>query len=91
MTDPLFEVINQEQFLESKKSTKEHATEPRTFITWYKLPHRMGMCEVPEHDEIIKALNPTQQEYRQRYPVRMVFPINSIPTCRDCFMEGFPK
>lgn len=91
MSNPLFEVINQEEFLESQRHTKEYATEPRTFTTWFKLPHYMGMCEVPQHDEIQAALKPDQQAVRQRFPVRMVFTVNSVPTCRDCFMEGYPR
>lgn len=90
MTNPLFEVIDQETFLKSKTATKEHSTEPRTFVTWFKLPHTMGMCEVPQHDNVQAELKPEQQATRQRYPTRMVFKIKDMQTCRDCFMAGLP-
>ena len=88
MSNPLFEVINQDEFVQSQRTSREYQTEPRTLTTWFKLPHNMGMCEVPEHDEIQQALNPEEIVIRQKYPVRMVFAINGIPTCRDCFMVG---
>lgn len=90
MSEPLFEAIDQESFLAAQKPTKEWVTDPRTFVTWFKLPHSMGMCEVPEHDKVQSLLKPEQQIVRQKYPTRMIFPVNGIPTCRDCFMAGFP-
>jgi len=89
---PLFEVIDATEFAKSKakttgaKKTKYNLDE-RTYVVWYALPTYMGICTVPKHDEIIQALNPEQQVYRQRHePNRFVFELGERTVCRDCFL-----
>lgn len=90
--EPLFEVIDAQTYEAAQRSTsggrktKAAKLDERTYTTWYSLVHTMGFCTVPAHDEVIRSLNPEQQEYRQQYPVRMVYEINNLMVCRDCFL-----
>ena len=91
--EPLFEVIDAATYeaAQRKTSTGRRSKvnlDERTYTTWYSLAHTMGYCTVPTHDEVIRALNPSQQEYRQQYPVRMVYEIGNLMVCRDCFLVG---
>lgn len=97
MTD--FEIIGEDEFKKAQEkkpratgsprkrgATKLFNTDDRTKTGWYKLPHTMGYCTVPSHDEVQKALKPEAKAYRQRYPVRMVFQIGEYTVCRDCYL-----
>ena len=101
----LFEYLSPEEFEKEVGSTpkvpsstskgkrkRAVVTEPRTNTTWYALPHTMGYCECPAHDEIQAMMNPTAQVYRQKYPVRMTYEIQEgMPICRDCFVHEGDK
>lgn len=98
----LFEEISAEEFqtahsVSSKSPPKSRRarvakTEPRNNTTWYALPHSQGFCTCPAHDEIQQLLNPEEKVYRQKYPVRMVYPITAtMDICRDCFVNGGDK
>lgn len=84
---PLFEVITKEEYERGTTGAKRATnTEDRTLTGWYKLTHHYGFCTVPNHDEVYKTLHPEQQEYRQKYPTRMIFEIGRYFVCRDCFL-----
>jgi hypothetical protein len=94
----LFDIVSKEEFEASQptkaekktRSKKVAKTEPRINTVWFALSHEMGFCTCPNHEEIQKLLNPEEKEYRQKYPVRMVYPItDDMWICRDCFIaEG---
>lgn len=94
--EPLFEVIDTATYeaaqrsvtKSGKRSKKEINLDVRSYTVWYSLAHTMGYCTVPNHDEIIRSLSAEKQEYRQQYPVRMVYPIGDLFVCRDCFLLG---
>jgi hypothetical protein len=86
---PLFEVISEDEFRKAgAPKAKGHRTEPRTLTVWFALPTTMGFCTVPSHVEIQRQLNPEEQEYRDKYPTRMIFKIGEYFVCRDCFVVG---
>lgn len=98
--EPLFEVIDTATYEAAQRVApktskprkgKEIDLSVRTYTLWYSLNHTMGFCTVPMHDEIVRSLDPTKQEYRQVYPVRMVYPIGDLLVCRDCFMMEADK
>jgi hypothetical protein len=94
--EPLFQVIDSATYEAAQRSTSKarkskYNLDDRTYTTWYSLPHQMGFCTVPNHDEVVQALSADKKEYRQRYPVRMVFEIGDYMVCRDCFMVGADK
>lgn len=73
------------------RKSKSLKTEPRTRTVWVELPYSFGFCEVPAHEEVQKLLNPSQLEYRQKYPTRWVIDINGVMVCRDCFLAEADK
>ena len=73
------------------RQKKGIVTEPRTRTVWVELPYTLGFCEVPSHDEVIKTLDATAREYRDKYPTRWVIDINGVMVCRDCFLVGADK
>jgi hypothetical protein len=96
----LFEPISKEEYervhrhkpAKRTRRTRELVTEPRNNTTWYGLPHVMGFCTCPYHDDIQRMLHPDAQVYRQKYPVRMTFEIREgLPICRDCFLNEGDK
>lgn len=94
--EPLFQVIDTATYeAAQRKSSSARKSkvnlDERNYTTWYALPHTMGFCTVPRHDEIINSLSETKQEYRQKYPTRMVYEINGMMVCRDCFMTEADK
>jgi hypothetical protein len=95
MTDePLFRVIDESEFLaqDSKptpKKSKSQNTEDRTHKGWYKLNHTQhGFCTVPHHAEVQAQLSEEKQEFRDKYPVRMLYPIGDYLVCKDCYIMG---
>src|SRR5262245_37168731 len=91
--EPLFEVIDTATYEAAQRKTSGARKSKvdlsiRNYNTWYSLQHTMGFCTVPTHDEVIQALSEEQQGYRQKYPVRMVYEINGVHVCRDCFLVG---
>lgn len=95
MSDPQqlsFEVISQEEYFKaSVPKGKKVKTEPRNYTTWYDLTTHFGFCTVPRHEEIQKQLDPEKKEYRQVYPSRMVYEIDGMKVCRDCFLREADK
>lgn len=94
--EPLFEVIDTATYEAAQRKTSgarksKHNLDDRSFTTWYSLSHTMGFCTVPNHDEVIRSLNDEQKEYRQQYPVRMVYEIGEYMVCRDCFLAEADK
>lgn len=95
--EPLFQIITEEEANEPereqpKKATRKKKsanTDDRTQTGWYNLPHTVhGFCTVPRHEEIQRQLNPEKQEYREKYPVRMLFEIGEYLVCKDCYLAG---
>lgn len=94
--DGLFEVISEDEFRKesTQRTAREATTEPRTLTVWLALGTHthLDYCTVPAHDEVQKMLNPEQQEYRQKYPTRMVYEIRpGVLCCRDCFIAEADK
>ena len=91
--EPLFEVITEEEanVPEKPKSVRRKKsvnTDDRTQTGWYNLPHTVhGFCTVPRHEEVQRMLNPEQQEYRETYPIRMLFEIGEYLVCKDCYLN----
>ena len=93
----LFEVISETEYksairAEKKARGRTLKTEPRNNTTWFTLPVEAGFCTCPRHEEVQRALNPEQKEYRQKYPTRHVYEIrDGMFICRDCFVHGVDK
>jgi len=91
MSEPLFEIIDSlpEDEPRAKRGTKKaqkYDVDNRTVVGWFRLPHTQGFCTVPLHDEIQELMTDERKEYRQKYPTRMLHPINGYMVCRDCFL-----
>lgn len=97
--DFAFEEITEDELLKETTAprttharNKKYDPDIRTHTNWHKLPHIMGFCTVPKHDEmqkIIIAESEEAREYReQRYPNRMTYFIEPYSVCRDCFVNS---
>jgi hypothetical protein len=98
MSDFAFEEITEDELLKETAATtstgrprnKKFDDSIRTNTNWHKLPHIMGFCTVPAHDELQKLIceaSDEAREYReQRYPNRMTYFIDPYHVCRDCFV-----
>lgn len=91
--EPLFRVIDESEFLAEEttprktRTPRSANTDDRTQRGWYKLAHpQHGFCTVPRHEEIQKTLNEEQIEFRDKYPVRMLYPIGDYLVCKDCYL-----
>lgn len=73
-----------------RKKNKKYDDTIRTQTGWHKLPHIMGFCTVPTHDELQKLICETSDEAReyreQMYPNRMTYLIDPYHVCRDCYV-----
>lgn len=100
MSDFAFEEITEAELLKETTASNTGGGRPRnkkfddsirTHTNWHKLPHIMGFCTVPTHDEMQKLIceaNPEAREYReQRYPNRMTYFVDPYHVCRDCFVN----
>lgn len=103
MTDFAFEEISEEELQQAlapspstKGKTQKYDTTERTRTNWFRLPHIMGFCTVPMHDEVQELVASEsedaaqwREQYKgQRYPNRMVFTIHPYQVCRDCFIHS---
>lgn len=97
MSDFSFEEITEEELKKELSTTTsgrtrnpKYDTDIRTNTNWHRLPHIMGFCTVPSHDEVQKLIiegSEEAREYReQRYPSRMTYFIDPYHVCRDCFV-----
>ena len=98
---PLFEVIDESEYEAAHKSPEKKPgtrqprtpkTEPRKLVTWWGLATFMGLCEASQHEEIQEQLSLEAKEYRKvigRH--RMVFVVNDVAVCRDCFLGGVAR
>jgi hypothetical protein len=97
MSDFAFEEISEDELKKelatsSPGRTRNPKYDPdiRTNTNWHKLPHIMGFCTVPTHDELQKVISEASEEAReyreQRYPSRMTYFIDPYHVCRDCFV-----
>lgn len=96
--ESLFTPISEDEYnaahaapITSRKRTSKVVTEPRIQTVWFTLDTHLGFCTVPAHEEIQKMLDPEAKEYRQVFPTRMVYEINGMMVCRDCFVHGADK
>ena len=91
MTDFEFEEISEAEVAEILTPKRSRGSKPkfdltvRNNTTWFKLPHIMGFCTVPMHDEIMKTISDDEKKWRQNYPSRMTYFIEPYHVCRDCF------
>lgn len=97
MGDFAFEEITEEELKrEVSASTTGRRKNPkyddsiRTQTGWHKLPHIMGFCTVPTHNELQQLICETSEEakqYREQlYPNRMTYYIDPYHVCRDCYV-----
>lgn len=97
MTDFAFEEISEEELKKElnaptggRSRNTKFDTSIRTNTNWHRLPHIMGFCTVPSHDEVQKLIMEASEEAReyreQRYPSRMTYFIDPYHVCRDCFV-----
>jgi hypothetical protein len=95
MTDFAFEQISEDELkaeltaparTRSKKSKFD--TTDRSTTGWFRLPHVRSFCTVPTHDEIQQLLSDEDKEFRQLYPVRMIYTIEPYKVCRDCYVSS---
>jgi hypothetical protein len=98
MTNFAFEEISEDQLkAELKTSTsrsknKKFDDTDRSQTGWFRLPHLMGFCTVPTHDELQKLICETSEDARQwreqKYPNRMTYFIDPYHVCRDCYIAS---
>jgi hypothetical protein len=89
------EITEAELIAEARTTTSGRRKNPkyddtiRTQTAWHKLPHIMGFCTVPTHDElqqlICEASDEARQYREQLYPNRMTYLIDPYHVCRDCY------
>lgn len=95
--EPLFRIIDETEFnaeatatpksTTGGRKTKTGNTDDRTHTGWYKLNHTQhGFCTVPSHNVVQDALSDEKKEFRDKYPVRMLFPIGNYLVCKDCYI-----
>ena len=74
----------------NRTKTKKFDENDRSQTGWFKLPHIMGYCTVPTHDELQKLIAETSEEKKewreQHYPNRMTYFIDPYHVCRDCYI-----
>jgi hypothetical protein len=98
MTDAFaFEEISEDELKQAlaapsstgKGRNKKFDINDRTQTGWFRLPHIMGFCTVPTHDELQKLICETSEEAKewrqQQYPNRMTYFIDPYHVCRDCY------
>ena len=94
-----FEEITEEELKREVSTTttgrtknKKYDDTVRTQTGWHKIPHIMGFCTVPKHDELqelICSQSEEAKEFRkQKYPNRMTYLIDPYHVCRDCYVAG---
>jgi len=94
-----FEEISEEE-LKKELTTTTHSTRgknkkfddtDRTQTGWFRLPHVMGFCTVPTHDElqklIVEASDDAREWREQHYPNRMTYLLPPYYVCRDCYVN----
>jgi hypothetical protein len=98
MGDFAFEEITEAELLKEvtaptgtgRKKNKKYDDTIRTQTGWHKLPHIMGFCTVPTHDELQQLICETSEEAKtfrtQMYPNRMTYFIDPYHVCRDCYV-----
>jgi len=96
MSDFAFEEITEAELLKeittpvAGRRNKKYDDTIRTQTGWHKLPHVMGFCTVPIHDELQKSICAASEEARlfreQKYPNRMTYLIDPYRVCRDCYV-----
>jgi hypothetical protein len=93
MIDFAFEEISEEELrqeltapIRTRQKRSKFDTTDRSLTAWFKLPHIQSFCTVPLHDEIQSLLSDEDKDFRQRYPVRMVYTIGIYRVCRDCYV-----
>jgi len=95
-----FEIIDASEFeaatapkprVTKSKTTTDEQTLERTRTNWFHvLNTQLGECSMPSHDEVMESMNKLEQEYRRRYPVRMVLKRDDETyICRDCWQRGY--
>jgi len=74
----------------NKGKNKKYDDTDRTQTGWFRLPHVMGFCTVPTHDELQQLICETSEEAKQwrtqQYPNRMTYLIAPYAVCRDCYI-----
>ncbi len=75
----------------TKGKNKKFDDTDRSQTGWFRLPHVMGFCTVPTHDELQKLICETSDDARewreQHYPNRMTYSIPPYMVCRDCYVN----
>ena len=98
MTDFAFEEISEDELKKETAATGGKGKNPkfddtdRSQTGWFRLPHVMGFCTVPKHDEVQKLIFETGDEdaimwRTQKYPNRMTYSIDPYRVCRDCYIS----
>jgi len=98
MTEPFaFEEITEDELkkeLTAAPSTRgkknKYDDTDRTQTGWFRLPHVMGFCTVPMHDEVQQLVCESSEDAKhwrtQKYPNRMTYLIHPYTVCRDCYI-----